>query len=143
MQDKQTTTIRVDKEVREELKLLGIKGEDYDSIIKKTINFTKKFNNEHEFSEWFKLNYYLFGFDKLIKEQKNATPDFILSRNGKKVRVELETLSGNFIIHKHNPADVDLVICLINNKKLPVETLEISPFDRGYDLECQERYHQK
>ena len=40
------TTIAINKSTREALRLLGKKDEDYDAIIKKCINFTKKFENE-------------------------------------------------------------------------------------------------
>ena len=48
---------------------------------------------------------------------------------GKPVEVELETTSAHFIHHNHNPKEVDIVICLLNNKKLPVKTIEIPTFE--------------
>jgi len=125
------TTISIDKNTREELKLLGKKYEDYDTIIKKCINFTKKFESEYQFHEWFKKNFSLFGFDKIIEERirSDGFPDFIMLRNNKEVRVELETLSSHFILHKHDPKNVDLVVCIVKDKELPIKTLEITPFE--------------
>lgn len=123
------TTISIDKEIRDELKLIGAKGEDYESIIKRNITFTKKFDNEKDFHDWVFFNYNLLGFDRIITENRVRFPDFIMLKDGKEVRVEVETLSSNFILHKHNPKEVDLVICLVKNKELPVKVVEISPFE--------------
>jgi hypothetical protein len=41
--------------------------------------------------------------------------DYICRQNGKNVRIEVERTSRNFIAHKHNPADVDLIVCWENN----------------------------
>jgi len=125
------TTIAINKNTREELKFLGKKYEDYDAIINKCINFTKKFENEHQFHEWFKNNFSLIGFDGIKEERigRDGSPDFIMIRGNKEVRVELETLSGNFLLHKHDPKRVDLVVCLVKDKELPVKTVEITPFE--------------
>lgn len=127
MSDK--TTISIDKEVRDELKSIGTKGEDYESIIKRNITFTKKFDDELQFSKWIFDNYNLLGFDSVVAWNKHKFPDFIMIKDGKEVRVEVETLSSNFIIHRHNPKEVDLVLCLVKNKEIPVRTIEISPFE--------------
>lgn len=128
MSDK--TTIQVLKTTCDEMKSVGEKGETYDDIIRRTINFTRKFSNEDDFHLWFLNNFRLFGFDE-VKEtnRRRKTPDFVLVRAGKDVRVELETLSSNFIRHKHDPSLVDLVICLEKDVELEVETVEISPFE--------------
>lgn len=97
-------------------------------VININIKFEKKFNNEKEFSKWFEFNYHLFGFDKITKKREYKFPDFQVLYEGKKIEVELETLSSNFILHNHNPKKVDLVICLIKDKNIPVKTIEISPF---------------
>ena len=133
------TTILIDKDTRDELKFFGKKDEDYDTIIKKCINFTKKFENEYQFHEWFKNNFHLFGFDKIKEENKrnDGSPDFIMLRSNQEVKVELETLSSHFILHKHDPKDVDLVICLVKDKELPVKTLEITPFEYGMKTTIQ------
>lgn len=123
------TTLSVSKETRKALSSLGFKDEDYDTIINNCMKFKQKFDNEQGFCNWFKENYCLFGFDKIVKENKRSFPDFILMKKGKEIRVEIETLSSNFIRHNHNPVEVDMVICLLNDMELTVPTLEITPFE--------------
>lgn len=122
-------SLKISEDTKEELDILGRKGESYDEIIKKSITFSKKFTDESEFHAWFTFHYSLFGFDEIIKSQRTKYPDIIAMKNGKEVRIELEIYSSNFIVHKHDPAGVDLVICLIKDKDLPVETIEIPTFD--------------
>jgi len=62
---------------------------------------------------------------KILEESLNRTPDFIVEVEGKIVRVELEVQSSGFIFHKHKPEQVDCVVCLLNNRKLPVKTIEL------------------
>jgi hypothetical protein len=84
------------------------------------------FPNENAFSKWFIKNHKLLGFSRLIKNNKNQYPDFIMERDGNEIRVELETLSSHFIDHGHDPNNVDLVVCIVYNKPLEVPTLEIT-----------------
>lgn len=42
-------------------------------------------------------------------------PDAILEKDGKEIRAEFEYLSRNFKQHKHDPDDVDLIICWFDN----------------------------
>ncbi len=126
----ETKTIRLTEDTKNDLDTLGNKGESYEDIIKRTITFTKKFNNESDFTEWFKENYALFGFTKILKQSTRSTPDFILlSNDGMETKVELETMASNFIHHGHTPSEVDLVICLVKDVNLPVPVLEIETFD--------------
>lgn len=123
------TTISITTDTKSELNSLGYKDEDYDTIIKRNINFTRKFSNEYDFHEWFKYNFRLLGFDDVIKDGHKSFPDFILKKGEKQVRIELEIYSSNFIRHKHNPKDVDLVICLLKDKELPINTVELGLFE--------------
>ncbi len=123
-----TTTIRISEELKTELSSLGSKEDTYEDIIQRNIQFAKKFSNEKQFAEWFEVNFRLLGFDQII-EKPAKCPDYIMLKGTSKVRVELETMSGNFILHRHDPNDVDLVICLLKNKELPVQTIELSAFD--------------
>lgn len=117
-------------------------------VIKENITFSERFNNEKEFTQWFKSNYNLLGFDKLIKWNNSKTPDFIMEKERDQIKVELETLSSHFFVHKHNPKDVDLVICIIDDKKLPVKTIEIgkfeyiNPLDNIKTLKISEELHE-
>lgn len=54
-------------------------------------------------------------------------PDAILVKNGVDVRVEFEHKAKNFVNHKHDPNDVDLIICWENDwpgSPVPVLSLE-------------------
>lgn len=123
------TTISITTDTKSELNSLGYKDESYDTIIKRNIDFSKKFNNEREFHEWFRYNFGLFGFDDVIKESFHSCPDFIVSKGDKQVRIELEIYSSGFVRHKHNPDSVDLVICLLKDRELPIEVLELNVFE--------------
>ena len=58
------------------------------------------------------------GFSKIIKGDEGKFPDFIMLRSGKEVKVELETISSNFILHKHEPSEIDYVVCIKKDKEL-------------------------
>lgn len=46
-----------------------------------------------------------------FKELGTRCPDAILQKAGQSIRVEFEYVARNFEKHKHNPSDVDLIIC--------------------------------
>jgi len=84
-----------------------------------------KVRNESDLRNWFKKNYKKLGFSKIIKSNSLGFPDFIMLKEGKKIRVELELESSNFILHNHSPKKVDLIICAIEDIKLKIPTLKI------------------
>lgn len=129
IEENKKTTISITPRIRDELKQIGTKDEEYEEILKRTITFTKKFSDERTFHKWVGNNFHLFGFDSLLESNYHKSPDLVMTKNGKKIKVEVETLSSNFILHKHDPNEIDLVICLIKNKELPVKTIEIEPFE--------------
>lgn len=62
-----------------------------------------------------------------IIEIGSRFPDAILrNRKGEIVRAEFEFISNNFVIHKHDPAAVDLVICWRVKGSIAVPVLELS-----------------
>ncbi len=81
--------------------------------------------HESDFRNWFKKNYKKLGFSKIVQSNSRSFPDFIMLEDGKKVRVELETKSSNFIMHKHPVDRVDKVICIEDDFKLDVPTIKI------------------
>ncbi len=83
-----------------------------------------KVKDELEFHNWFKENYNKLGFEKILSYNKGF-PDFIMSKNSKKIRVELETKASNFVLHNHDPKKVDLVICINKDIKLDVPVIDI------------------
>ena len=82
-----------------------------------------KIRDEFEFNNWFKINYKKLGFSKIIKDNGGRFPDFIMEKDGKKVRIELETYSSNFILHKHPINKTDFVVCIEKDIDLPVQTI--------------------
>lgn len=126
---KTTKTVRLSESLKNRLDTMGTKSDTYEDIIKRNIQFVQKFANEKQFSDWFEKNIHLFGFDSIKSKHLNSCPDYVLLKDGKRVRVELETMSSNFLVHGHDPEDVDLVICLLKNVDLPVPTFEIEPFE--------------
>jgi len=83
-----------------------------------------KIKNEFEFKKWFERNFKRLGYSSIIKKDNGIYPDFILIRNNKPVRIELETLSSNFIFHNHNPEKVDEVVCIKKDAELKVPIIE-------------------
>jgi transcriptional accessory protein Tex/SPT6 len=81
--------------------------------------------NESQFAEWFKGNYEKLGYSKMIRGDISRFPDFIMLKNGKEIKVELETVASNFILHKHNITDVDEIVCLVNDIDLGKPIIEV------------------
>ena len=87
-----------------------------------------RIRNELDFQNWFKKNYKKLGFSKIIKQNHTDFPDFIMQQDGKKVRVELEIKSSNFILHKHPISKVDKVICIKKDLELDIPIIELKNF---------------
>lgn len=125
----ETTQIPLKKSTRQRLRNISVKGETYDELINKLITTREKFESEQGFRRWFDNNFEIFGFDNIVESRSTGFPDYTMLKNGEEVDVELETLSSNFITHGHDPEQVDLVICLVEDEKLPVKALEITSFE--------------
>ena len=74
--------------------------------------------NEKQFAQWFRENYKNLGFTEIVRGDISRCPDFIMLRDGKEVRVELETFASNFLVHKHSLDDVDEIGCLVKDIEL-------------------------
>lgn len=74
--------------------------------------------SEGSIEEWFKKNYKSLDFDKILKKQWNKTPDFIVLKDGKEVKVEIEFKTSDFIKHGHKVYEADYVICCIKDVEL-------------------------
>jgi len=85
----------------------------------------KIIRSELEFSQWFKKNFKKLGYEKILKKDSGKFPDFIMLKKGKGVGIELETLSSNFILHKHDKSKVDEIVCLKKDVDIGVPTLEV------------------
>lgn len=66
--------------------------------------------------------YEMLGFSA-IKKMRVRYPDCIVMKGEKELRIELEYLSSNFIAHGHDPSQVDLVVCWVKDKELPVPVI--------------------
>lgn len=74
-----------------------------------------KVKNEFEMKKWFEKNFKKLGYSQIINKDGGIFPDFVMLRDGKKVRVELETISSNFLLHNHNITKVDELVCIEKN----------------------------
>ncbi|MBX4212403.1 hypothetical protein KW787_03050 [Candidatus Pacearchaeota archaeon] len=81
--------------------------------------------SELELKNWFLKNYKKLGYSKIIKKDSGYFPDFIMLKDNKEFRVELETISSNFILHKHDVTKVDEVVCIKKDMDLGVKIIEI------------------
>jgi hypothetical protein len=86
----------------------------------------KLIKNEFKFRKWFEKNYKKLGYSKILRRDVGTFPDFIMLRGKKELRVELETLSSNFILHNHNPKKVDEVLCIKEDIKLSIPTRTVN-----------------
>ena len=82
------------------------------------MNKKRVIRKEAEFKKWFVENHTKLGFSKIIRKDIGICPDFIMLKEGKEVGVELETVSSNFLSHKHSLDDVDEIICIIKDMEL-------------------------
>lgn len=81
--------------------------------------------NETQTREWFAAH--IAEFEYSIIESGSAFPDYVLEdETGKKHRVEVESKSINFLLHRHDPDGCDFVLCWSHNAILAVPVLELS-----------------
>jgi len=66
-----------------------------------------------------------FGF-KILDVRSQHSPDCIASKNNEQKRIEFEYKASNFITHNHNLNEIDLIVCWIKDRELPIEVLELS-----------------
>ena len=86
---------------------------------------------------WFEKNYKALGFEWIIKKQWNKTPDFIMLKDGKEVKVEIEFRSSDFIRHGHKLSEADFVVCCVKDVELD-ESIKVIPLNHifiSYDDE--------
>ena len=93
---------------------------------------------EQEVVNWVKKNYKELRYKEIIQENKDKTPDLIMLRKGKEIKVEVETYSSSFIKHGHKLEDVDEVLCVVKDKELPLKTIKIEQLKLWYDLEADD-----
>lgn len=86
----------------------------------------KNITCEKELSKWFIKNHKSLGYEEIVRNNNGRFPDFTMKKDGKEIGVELETLSSNFILHKHNPKKCDEIVCVRNDKEIGINTIEIS-----------------
>lgn len=80
--------------------------------------------NELQTREWFA--FHLSEFDYDIVESQTGFPDLVLSDGTRAIRAEAEYESANFVAHRHDASQCDLVVCWVHNYNLPLPVLELS-----------------
>ena len=90
------------------------------------------FKSEKEFREWFEQNYQKLGYKEIILSQNHATPDYIVKTNDDKiVKLEVELLIENFLLHKHRMDKVDHILAYSTKKrtlKIDIPITLLKPF---------------
>ena len=82
-------------------------------------------SNEMQTREWFAAH--LNEFEYSIVGSGSTFPDYVLEDQcGHKHRVEVESESGNFVSHGHDPQQCDFVLCWKHTQALPLPVLELS-----------------
>jgi|GEM_PF-71339 len=120
----EATQIPIKKKTRQKLRNIGIKGKTYDELINELISIRERLEEREGIRTWFEDNFRTLGFKEMKK--KGETPgEYVMETEEGEVRVKLETLSSNFFRHEHDTNEIDMVICLLENEKLPVDTVEI------------------
>lgn len=91
-----------------------------------------QFHTEKEFRDWFEQNYKQFGYTEIILSQHHATPDYVVKTNdGKILKLEIELLAENFLLHKHTTNKVDCILAYSTKKrtlKLDIPITLLKPF---------------
>ena len=68
------------------------------------------YDTEQEFREWFEDNLDHFRFKRIILSQ-GPCPDYVVeTETGEVLRIEAELFAANFIIHGHDPRQVDRIV---------------------------------
>lgn len=93
---------------------------------------------EVELIHWIKEHYLELGYDKIISVNLHSFPDFIFLKDDKEIKVEAEIFASSFIKHKHDSKKVDEILCVIEDKKLPVKTIKIKQLRMWFELEADE-----
>jgi len=107
--------------LRKKLKVLAsLRDIPYEDTLKDMADLFKSsipFISEEEFSVWFEDNLGKFGFSNIIEKRKEGFPKYKIKDNkGNTKEVELELVGMDFERHKHNPDNVDLIICMFSSK---------------------------
>ncbi len=89
----------------------------------------KIIESELQFKSWFINNFASLGYTKILKDNKGKFPDFIMLKSKKEIGVELETLSSNFILHRHDPKKVDELVCIKKDVDIPIPTLVVKTLE--------------
>jgi len=114
------TSIQLSEALRKRLKVLSsYRDLSYDDILKDLIEVFEKsipFNTERDFGKWFESNCSKLGFKKIV--ERKQFPDYIvLTKDNKKISIELELIADDFIRHGHDPKKTDRIVCVWSDKK--------------------------
>jgi len=81
--------------------------------------------NEFMLKQWFEKNFEKLGYDSIVRKDIGIFPDFIMLKNGKEIKVELERISSNFTLHNHDIDKADEVVCITKEVDLGIPIVEI------------------
>lgn len=96
----------------------------------KMAKFKKKvIKNESELKKWVMDNYRKLGYSDMVRKDIGECPDLIMLRNGKEVKVELETVASNFLSHKHPFGKVDEIVCIVKDMELEKPVIGIDELE--------------
>lgn len=135
--ENETTQIPLKKSTRQKLRNISTKGETYDELITKLVNIRNKFGEKEDLRDWFEKNYEILDIDQIEKDTRG---DYIVKRGNKRLITKIETLSSDFIKKGLDHKDFDLLICILEDEKLPIETIEI--IDRIFTAELSSLSHE-
>ena len=96
----------------------------------------KIIRNEREFKTWFMKNFKSLGYSRIVKDNKSKFPDLLMLKDGKEIGVELETLSSNFLLHKHDIKKVDELVCIKKDIIIDLPTVEVKLLEYKSRIIC-------
>src|SRR4051812_25369564 len=68
--------------------------------------------------------YDVLGFEGIVHVGTRC-PDCIATRRGRTLRVEFEHRSSNYLNHRHELIQADVLVCWTEDADLPIETIEL------------------
>jgi len=100
-------------------------------LVNEIVDLHLKFTSEAELRDWIGDNIELFGFSEIVEDRRagSGSPDLDVKKDDEIIGVELETYSSHFLNHGHQHDPCDLLICLVEDKEVPVKTVEIESFE--------------
>ncbi len=93
------------------------------------MNKKKVIKNESELKKWVIENYRKLGYSGIVRKDIGQCPDLIMLKDGKEIKVELETVASNFLSHKHLLDKVDEIVCAVKDMDLEKPVISIDELE--------------